>query len=218
VSVSRPGAATGLYFGACVVFAALTLLIGGLRFPSFTVFVLFLTGGALSWTLDVLIRYASDTRLIAESSLAQARAQHRPLLVLATVPREYDIAAIGEQAEEGRVLGGELEGKLTVENIGAGPAFDVWIETEGKIGGHQPYRFYLPHLNAGGHFVVGLSVDRFSEAEKGTESQVFIRYRAAGGDFSSRYTLVSRRRAPASDAVVLFERPYVAVSKLDVSS
>lgn len=162
----------------------------------------------LAWTLHVLIGYAKDTKTIAEATVFQARAQHRPLLVLETESRRYDIAAGWEQAHSGQVLRGEIDGDLRLSNIGPGPAFELWIETEGS----PAFRFYEPHLDSGRSLPVGISSLWFSQKEDGTETEVRIRYRGVGGRFESRYALVARRRSPRPDDVSQIERSYLAVS------
>jgi hypothetical protein len=104
VALSRkPDRASYLYLGTCLVYTVVTIAVGGFRFPSFTVVVLFLTGGALAWTLDVLFRYAADTRRvadametqmadtrrIAEAAIEQRNLTHRPCVVAWGLEIEY---------------------------------------------------------------------------------------------------------------------------------
>lgn len=67
----RPGMVTGLYLVACAVFAVIAVVARGIHVPSMSLFVTSLTGAALAWTLDVLVRYGRDTRTIARAAAAQ---------------------------------------------------------------------------------------------------------------------------------------------------
>lgn len=152
----QPGAAAWLYLVTCLVFATVTLVVAGPRLPSFTVFVLFLTGGALAWTLDVLVRYAADTRRLADIALAQRDLTHRPCVVIyqyhgrdaleMTAGSVFGAINEGRSTSElGRATMAELPAMIELKNIGLGPAFA--IEARKKIDGRQTgVPVFFPHL------------------------------------------------------------------------
>jgi hypothetical protein len=159
----------------------------------------------LAVTLVILIWYAWETRRIANAS-------YRPVLVLDAKTHVYDVGAGFEQATEGRVLRGEIDGEFEIRNVGPGPAFEIWIKMRG---GEVDHDFFHPHCEAGKAFPVGLPSSWLSKREVGTQAKVDIRYRGVGGAFRTRYTLVSRRRARKGGLIAMGDS-FVAVSKLTV--
>jgi hypothetical protein len=193
----QPDIAFWLYIGACLVFAAVTFKVGGLRFPSFTLFVLFLTGGALAWTLDILIRYANDTRRLADIATAQRGLTHRPCVVIAqyhgrealemTTGAAFAAINAGHPTELGRATMAELPSIIELKNVGLGPALK--LEAKKSVGGRQAgMSVFFPHLapeNAPTKWT-----PRIKNEARGTNWNIEISYLGlSGARFTTRYSL-----------------------------
>lgn len=189
----RPGVATALYVLACAVFATVTFWAKGMRLPSSSLFVNFLTGVALAWTLDVLARYAADTRRLADAAEKEMHLLHRPFVVIPQLGLIEPLRRVAESAFKKLDSGlktfppaasRRLTTPVHLENAGHAPAFDVLV-AKSKGGEQEGVPSHIPLLKPGQSEEW---TPRGHAEEAGTSWSLEIRYTGlSGASYYSRY-------------------------------
>jgi hypothetical protein len=180
------------YVGACAVFTLVTFLDRGARLPSALVFLTFLTGLALAWTLDVLTRYAADTKRTAvanesaaRTAIEQTRNFQRPLIVFEFTPRPFTVGVGFEHATESKASMAFLSHALRMRNIGGGPAYDVRLKSRSK--GATAWDIRRPHMEVGADWSnAGITAANLDKSEN---VFLLIEYSGLVGRFRSTYEL-----------------------------